>query len=110
VSTNRRAPRVNTAGSGIRGYFSRPWLLSPCLRSPQFVVFTVFTAAVIAVISEIVVVIAVGYFDSSYLLDVDRCEWKNRVSMFRKMIGIYIQSDIDAPFSLVEFLSIQSTM
>jgi hypothetical protein len=62
------------------------------------IAFVVFVAAV--------VVIAVGCFYSSYLLDVDRCEWKNGVSMLRKVTGIYTQSDIDVPFSLVGFLSI----
>jgi hypothetical protein len=45
------------------------------------VVVAVISAAVVVVISAIVVVIAVECFYSSYLLDVDCCEWKNGVSM-----------------------------
>jgi hypothetical protein len=43
------------------------------------IAFVVFAAAVVVIVT--VFIIATGCFYSSYLLDVDRCEGKNGVSM-----------------------------
>jgi hypothetical protein len=101
-STNRGAPRVNAAGAGFvvvlfvvvfhdRGYRSHRAVIEVAIAVFEIAViaFVVFTAVVV-IISEIVLS-AVGCIYSSCLFDGDRSEWKNGVSMLRKVTGIYTQ-------------------
>jgi hypothetical protein len=86
MSTNRGTPRINAAGAGFvvvlfvvvfhgLGFYSR--------RAVVEVAVALFENTVNTTFACFVIVIAVGYFYSSYILDVDRCEWKNGVSMIR---------------------------
>jgi hypothetical protein len=126
-SSNRGAPHVNAAGVKfvvvLFVVVFTAVVATAAMQLSRFAIavfeiavnvaiaFVVFAAAVVVIsVIVVVIVIAVRCFYSSNLLDIDRCEWRNGVSILRKVTVIYIQSDIDAPFSFVEFLSIQSTM
>jgi hypothetical protein len=114
--TNRGAPRVNAAGAEFVVVLFVVVFHGRDCRSHRAVIrvtvfeiaanaaiaFVVFAAAVVAFISATVfvmisaivyvVIVAIGCFCSSYLLDLDRCEWKNEVSMLRKVSGIYVKA------------------